>query len=125
MTSPQVAAINRLGKLAREYEDKATAIAELAEDAAVAEAEHKRLRAVKISTLTIQDKMPVSKAEAVADADDAVSTAYLNRLTTAAAYEAARAKLRQLDTHIGYGRTVIASERAADSIHSTGVSGAA
>ena len=85
-----------------------------AQDAARAEAEHKRLRARKVLTAkaaSASSRPSIAEAEFVAEADDEVAAAYLQRLLTAAAVETSREALRSIRTNQEALRTAAASAR--------------
>lgn len=90
---------------AREYADRAQA-------SATAEADHKRLRARRILRAQAEDGVKaISAAEVVAEADDEVATAYLLRLTSAAATDSTREMLRTIRENQNALRTAAASAR--------------
>lgn len=96
--------------------------AHLAPEAAEAEATHKAMRAKRVLRAKAVDGVrSISEAEYVAEADDAVAAAYLERLTTAARLEATREALRSLRTNQDALRTAAASAR--DQISGPGWSG--
>lgn len=89
----------------REYADAAQA-------SAVAEADHKRLRARRIlSARASGEGSSIAAAEVVAEADDEVSSAYLLRLTAAAHTDAVREALRSIRENQNALRTAAASAR--------------
>ena len=97
-----------------------------AEAAAHKEADYKRLRARAIlkaqaDTRSSGGRASVAQAETVADADDEVSTAYLERLVTAAQADATKEALRSLRTNLEALRTAAASAR--DGVTGPGWSG--
>jgi hypothetical protein len=58
-------------------------------------------------------------ADTVADADETIAALHLNELITAALAESTKQKIYSLREDIGYSRTLMANERAADQIYST------
>lgn len=82
-----------------------------AQDAAKAEADHKRLRARRILRARAEGERSTAAAEVVAEADDEVSAAYLLRLTTTAAADTSREALRSIRTNQEALRTAAASTR--------------
>lgn len=91
--------------------DKARDFAGLAVEAATAEAAHKTLRAKRILAAQAGGVKSISGAEAVADADDAVGQALLERLVSNAHAEACREALRSIRTNQDGLRTAAASHR--------------
>lgn len=98
----------------REYADAAQA-------SAVAEADHKRLRARRILLARAEGERSTAAAEVVAEADDEVSSAYLLRLTAAAHTDAVREALRSIRENQNALRTAAASAR--DGVAGPGFSG--
>ena len=92
-------------QLAREYAD-------LAQQAAEAEATHKSLRAQRALSARVRGERSATAAEAVADADVDVSEALLARLVTAAQADATKESLRTCRTNQDGLRTAVASHRA-------------
>lgn len=82
-----------------------------APEAAQAEATHKVLRAKRILTAKASGVRGINECEYVAEADDAVSAAYWDRLTKAAVLEATREALRSIRTNQDALRTAAASAR--------------
>lgn len=86
----------------------------LAQDAAKAEAEHKRLRARKVllaKAESASSRPSVAEAELIADGDDTIAAAYLLRLTTAAAVDSTREAMRSIRENQNALRTAAASAR--------------
>lgn len=115
MTSP----IQRLAQISREYDQRAREFASIATDAAVAESDYRRVKAVFV-TRAVNDGAAVSKAEYAADADPEVAAACQRYKLTAAVCEAARVRLRQLAAQVDVGRSAVASDREADRMHAIG-----
>ncbi len=126
MTSgnPQVDTIRRLGEVSRDYEKRASAYETVRVDAAKAEAEYRRIHA-EAMLRAMAEGSSAAKSEAIANADAVVADSCWKYKVTDAVADAARAKLSQLRSQLEYGRTVVASERAADQIHASGTGGAA
>lgn len=121
-----MSAIHRLGQVSTEYERMAQEYGDVAVAAANAEADHKRERAKAILKAKAgEDRMSHAEAEARAEADDAVSELYRDRLVKAAKADAHRERLRQLREQVAVGRSYVTSERAADQFHSERLGGAA
>jgi hypothetical protein len=92
--------------------------ARMAPQAAEAEAVHKAMRAKRVLTAKANGVKSIAEAEYIAEADDDVAAAYLDRLTRAAELEATREALRSLRTNQDALRTAAASAR--DSITGPG-----
>lgn len=120
MSSP----IQQLGAVSREYATKANEYQDIALDAAQAESDYRRERAV-CKLRAMSGGASAAKADAIADADDIVSRSCLQYKTSAALCDAAGKKLAQLREQIAVGRTVLVGERELDRLHSQGVGGAA
>ena len=130
MSRDALSPLQRLGAVSREYERMADAYRDIALAAAAAEAEHKAARArtilaVKAAAKGESERISHAEAETRAEADEKVAALYLARLTTAAEADAHREKLRQLKEQVATGRTAVASDRAADTNHAAGLTGAA
>lgn len=96
--------------------------ADAAERSAVAEADHKRLRARRIlSARASGEGSSIAAAEVVAEADDEVATAYMERLVSAARTDAVREGLRSIRENQNALRTAAASAR--DGVTGPGFSG--
>lgn len=132
MSGPRVpmTPLQRLGEVSRTYELMADGYQEVALAAAAAEAAHKVARAKAILNVKATAKgeskgISHAEAETRAEADDDVAALFLARLTTLAIAESHREKLRQLREQVANGRTAVASDRAADVHHASGLTGAA
>jgi hypothetical protein len=86
--------------------------------AADAEVDYRRERAKRILRARIDGEKAISGAEIVADADDAISDLRQKHLISDGIAEATKARIRMLQERIGFGRSLIASERAQDQLHS-------
>lgn len=96
--------------------------ANLAPQAAEAEATHKAMRAKRVLLAKSRDGVKsIAEAEYVAEADDLVAQAYLDRLVLGARVEATREALRSLRVNQDALRTAAASAR--DQISGPGWSG--
>lgn len=85
--------------------------ARLAPEAATAEAAHKSMRAKRVLLARANGVKSISEAECVAEADDDVGQAYLERLVSQAHVEATREALRSIRTNQDALRTAAASAR--------------
>lgn len=124
MTNPQTETVSHMSSISREYARRATAYEQIALDAATAEAEYRRVHAT-VKLRAIHEGASAAKADAMADADPDVAGQCLAFKSCAAVVDAAGKKLAQLRAQLDYGRTKLASERAADQIHAAGFDGAA
>lgn len=112
---PPSRALAHLGQISAAYAKMADDYGPVATAAAQAEAEHKAAKArLMLSTKAERERCSVAEAETVADADETISALYLARLTTRALADSHLEKLRQLRTQVEVGRSMAASERAAD-----------
>jgi pheromone shutdown protein TraB len=95
--------------------------------AARAEAAHRHEKAKAMLRIKadVDFKMSIAEAETRADADDTVAELFQQRVVTAAAADALRAKLAQLREQVAVGRTAVVDERAGDQFHSRGYGGTA
>lgn len=119
-------ALGRLGDVSRAYELAADEYRGIAQRAAEAEAAHKAARAKAILRYKAAgERVSHAEAETRAEAEDEIAELFRDRLITAALADSAREKLRQLREQVATGRTAVASERAVDSFHAQGITGAA
>lgn len=95
--------------------EKANAYEGAAVEAAEAEATHKALRAKRVLMAKANGVKSIAEAEYTAEADPAVSGAYLDRLTLLAQAEATRESLRSIRTNQEALRTMAASHRPSQS----------
>ena len=100
-------------RLADESMQRAADFAIQAVQAAQAEASHKALRARRQLMARANGIKSMAEAEVVAEADEAVALAYLERLTTAAQADSCREAMRSIRTNIEAMRTAVASHRVA------------
>lgn len=118
-----------LGELERLSDLSMATVADYAthsQESARAEADHKRLRAKAVLRFQARSRgegtrVSVAQAEVEADADDEVSSAYLLRLTSAAAADTDREALRSIRQNQDSLRTAAASAR--DGVVGPGMSG--
>ena len=103
--------LDELERLHFQALDEARAYTGTAVLAANAEATHKALRAKRVLLARAQGTKSITEAEYVAEADDDVSQAYLERLTTAAEADAHRESMRTIRTNQEALRTMAASHR--------------
>ena len=83
-----------------------------AQEAAMAEAAHKTMRAKRVLLARAEGEKSVAAAELVAEADDAVADAYLQRLASSAKADSIREALRSIRTNQDSLRTAAASHRS-------------
>lgn len=107
------------------YQETALGYAGITREAAVAEAEYRRIRAQRMAKATISEGASAAKAEILADADDAVAAACLRYKVGASVAEATRARLAQLREQVASDRSELAYEREADKFHAAGFAGGA
>lgn len=124
MTNVFVGSIRRMGQVSRAYEIAAGEFRPLAEEAAEAEAEYRRLKG-RFVTVRAAAGDSISKAEYAADADDEVAAACMRYKMGAAIAEAAKHRLNQLRTQVEVGRSVAVHEREVDKLESQGLMGSA
>lgn len=115
------AILTEMERLNDEAVEMVQKFAALAPEAGAAEATHKAMRAKRVLTARANGVKSISEAEYIAEADDDVAAAYLERLTLAARVEALREALRTIRTNQDNLRTAAASAR--DQISGPGWSG--
>lgn len=81
--------------------------------AAQAEATHKAMRARRQLLARANGIKSMAEAEVIAEADDDVAGAYMDRLVSAATADACREAMRSIRTNIEAMRTAVASHRVA------------
>lgn len=106
----------RLGQISKDYAKLASDYESIAQDAAIAESEYRKVKAQTMLRATAEGAS-AAKAEIIADADDMVATLCLGYKTSAALADATRAKLTQLREQVAVGRSLMVSERELDKIH--------
>lgn len=106
-----LAELERLGDLSMQYATVDYPAA--AQEAAQAEATHKTMRAKRVMLAKARDGIrSISEAETIAEADDEVAAAYLQRLASAAHADSLREALRSIRTNQDSLRTAAASHRS-------------
>ncbi len=91
---------------------KAAEYQHAAQEAAMAEATHKSLRAKRALRAKASGVRSIAEAELTAEADDEVGEAYMMRLAAAAQADAIRESLRSIRTNQDGLRTAAASHRS-------------
>ncbi len=114
-----------VAKLCIALDRKVHEYAELATTRAGAEVDFKVARAQRIMRARSDGAKSIAEAETTATADPAVESLWRAYLIADGSADACGKSMMALRTRIDYGRSVIATERAADSLHSQGYSGAA
>jgi hypothetical protein len=110
-----------LSRIGAEYEDQAGSARQIFEDAARAEARYRKEKAkAALRFKESGEKMSVAEADLRADADDAVSGLYEDRLVKQAAADSLKEVLKALKERAANGRTFIIDERAGDEMHARG-----
>lgn len=88
-------------------------------DRAEAEAEFKRARAKRILRARAEgEASSAAAAETVADADDGIAGLRLRALITEGMAAATKEQINSLRERIGFGRSLLATEREMDKLHS-------
>jgi hypothetical protein len=87
--------------------------------AARAEGEYRRTRAKEIRTLVFDDKMPVTRAEAMTDGSEQIGELLLDRLVKAADVEAMKLRAKWFEAEADRLRSLSVTERAQDALHTT------
>jgi hypothetical protein len=91
-----------------------------APDAAAAEARYRSTRSREIRTLLIEDpKMAIGRAEYLADGSPEVEKMLLDRLVADAQIDAMKQRLKWFEAETDRLRSLVVTERAQDSLHST------
>lgn len=91
-----------------------------APEAAIAEARYRSTRAREIRILLNDDpKLPVSKAEYLADGSPEVERMLLDRLVRDATIDAMRLRLKWFEAEADRLRSLVVTERAQDALHTT------
>lgn len=117
--------LRRLGQISRDLEAAVNTYGPIAENAAICEAEHRRIKARFIVQARADGVKSMSEAETQADADETVADAHLARLLSAAQVDTTKARLIQLRSAVDVGRSFAVEEREADRSHAGGLGGAA
>jgi hypothetical protein len=109
-----------LNRILSDWDTTLRAYATAGEEAANAEADHKRLRGKAIVTERHRDpKAAMTLCEAIADADDEVASALNRRLIADATLDAIRGKLKWFQAAADGKRSEISSERANAALYAT------
>lgn len=118
-TQAQVAGLCRdLDAKVRDYADQVTARAH-------AEVDYKAARARRIMQARLEGAKSIAEAETIAAADPVVEDLWRKHLVADGVTDAGQKAIAALRDRIGFGRSVISSERAADVLHAQGVGGQA
>lgn len=83
-----------------------------------AESDYKRDRAKRVMKARADGEKAVAGAELIADADDTIAQARLTFLLAEGMVAATKAQIGMLTERIGFGRSLLASEREQDRLHS-------
>lgn len=112
-------AVTTLGLASRDYEKAVAEYEQIAIDAAGHETNYKHEAAkFKLLARDADPKVSVAMLDIKADADEHLATLLRKRVHSAAVLDAAQKRISQLKERVSTGRTYVASERAADQIHS-------
>lgn len=114
MNSP----IDNVAALCRDLDVTVQHFSEQLRERADAESDYKRERAKRIMRARVDGEKAISAAEIVADADDAIADLRHRYLITEGVAESTKHRIRSLTERIGFGRSLIANERAQDQLHS-------
>ncbi|HXG72757.1 MAG TPA: hypothetical protein VNJ04_19305 [Gemmatimonadaceae bacterium] len=114
-----------VAKLCIALDRKVHEYAELATARAGAEVDFKVARAQRIMRARSDGAKSIAEAETTATADPAVESLWRVYLIADGSADACGKSIGALRERIGFGRSLIATERAADSLHADGVGGAA
>lgn len=115
MTAPTTA--SAVAALCRDLDVKVREYDELTVRRANAEVEYKSTRARRILTARSEGAKSVAEAEMIAAADPVVERLWRDALVADAMVDAAQKSIAALRERIGFGRSVLATERAADTLH--------
>jgi hypothetical protein len=123
MTAPTT--VGNVSQLCRDLDAKSREYDVLTVDRANAEVDFKATRARRILQARSDGAKSIAEAETIAAADPAVESLWRTSLVADAMVDAAQKAIYVLRERINFGRTVLANERAADTLHGHGVGGAA
>lgn len=123
MSSPTTAAA--VAGLCRDLDVKVREYDGLTTRRAGAEVDFKAARARRIMRARSEGARSIAEAETIAAADEGLEVLWREYLLADALVDAAQKSILALRDRIGFGRSVIANERAADTLHGHGVGGAA
>lgn len=112
---------SHVAALCLELDRKVVEYADLAATRAQAEVDYKAARARRILKARSDGARSIAEAETIAAADDAVDALWRAHLIADGITDAAQKAIYALRTRIEVGRSAIATERAADVLHSQGV----
>jgi hypothetical protein len=121
-TAPTIA---QVAALCRELDMKVREYTDLVRERANAEVDYKASRARRILQARTEGAKSVAEAETIASADPVIEELYRRHLVADGMADACARSIAALRERIGFGRSVISSERAADMLHAQGVGGAA
>lgn len=114
-----------VAKLCVDLDRKVHEYAEAVATRARAEVNYKSERAKRILRAKSDGAKSVAEAETIADADEGIADLRLAYLIAEGTADACGRAIGALRERIGYGRSLIATERETDRLHSQGVGGAA
>ena len=112
-----MSAAQNVSALCRELDSAVVLYSSHLQDAAEAEAEHKKHRAKRVLKARSDGEKSITAAETVAEADDFIADLYLKRLTTAAVAESTKQRIASLKERIQSGRSLMADQREQDRQH--------
>jgi len=115
----------QVASLCRDLEMKTREYDQLAQARANAEVDYKSARARRILRARAEGSKSIAEAETIAAADPALETLWRQSLIADAMVDAAQKSIWALRERIGYGRSLIATERAADLLQAGGYGGSA
>lgn len=110
--------IENVAALCRELDLTVGQFSEQLRARADAESDYKRERAKRIVRARVEGEKAISAAEIVADSDDTIADLRHRYLIAEGVAESTKHHLRSLTERIGFGRSLIANERAQDQLHS-------
>lgn len=126
MNRPPAPALQaQLSELCRQLDVKVVEYAEIARRRADAEADYRAAKARRVLTARAGGAKSATEAETIATADPSIEALHREHLVTDAMADAAQKAIYSLRTRIETGRSFMASERAADTLHAQGLGGAA
>jgi hypothetical protein len=108
-----------VGSLCLQLHTKANEYAEAATTRAKAEADYKSERAKRILRARADGEKSISAAQTVAEADDLIKDLHLKYLIAEGMTDALTKGMIALRERIGYGRSLMATEREADKLLAT------
>ena len=114
---------SNVAKLCLDLDRKVIEYSESVTARAHADATYKAERAKRILRARAEGAKSIAEAETTADADDVIRDLRLQHLITEGSADALQKAIAALRVRIDYGRSVIATERAMDTLHSQGTGG--